>query len=309
MSHDCPYDNLLLWCAKPVKSTKFDRGGNGVSCPWNFNFREEDMMKTKKFRVLALALIAALIATLYTPISAYADGVNGSVNSETGQVVVGTPIDQTTIDITFYSGGSAGFFAGWYHSDDLSDPFASMDNINGLSINGHVNYPIDGHYTAQISGTPTTAGTIYLHFRTADDTNTIVATWTLTISPAGGGAIVPGGGAVVTTGEAEKAPEVVTYIPPCEHSYEWTTITAATATADGVEALVNIECKPWNSFGHTVKDAMTKRPDVTVKASFLSKGYTGTPLKITIPAGRADLFDSNGYLGLCRAGTELGYDQ
>ncbi len=54
---------------------------------------------------------------------------------------------------------------------------------------------------------------------------------------------------------------------------------------------------------------MIKRPDVTIKASFLSKGHTGIPLKVTIPAGRVDLFDSNGYLGLCRAGTELGYDQ
>ncbi len=134
-------------------------------------------------------------------------------------------------------------------------------------------------------------------------------------------------------------------LPPCEHNYEWRVITEATATADGVECYVctkcgdvkerrglaalgvfedqtsdevlnapangtiNIECMPWNSFGHAVKEAMAKRPDVTIKASFLSKGHTGIPLKVTIPAGRVDLFDSNGYLGLCRAGTELGYDQ
>ena len=73
-------------------------------------------------------------------------------------------------------------------------------------------------------------------------------------------------------------------------------------------ATVYIECMPWDSFGHAIRDAIAKRLDVTVKASFLSDGYKGTPLKVTIPAGRVDLFDSNGYLGLCRAGLELGYD-
>ncbi len=143
-----------------------------------------------------------------------------------------------------------------------------------------------------------------------------------------------------------KEPEVQTpQAPPCEHNYEWRTITAATATADGEEAYmctkcgdvkerrglsamgvfevefankilkagpgatVYIDCKPWNSFGWAIRDAMKKRPDVTIKASFLSEGHKGTPLKVTIPAARTDLFDNNGYLGLCRAGTALGYDQ
>lgn len=132
-------------------------------------------------------------------------------------------------------------------------------------------------------------------------------------------------------------------LPPHEHSYRWETVTEPTAEADGLEVykcacgdikekntlsalsvfdaeLVNkiekcplngtvyVETTHWNSFGRGVKAAMTKRPDVTIKASFLSKGHTGLPLKVTIPAGRVDLFDSNGYLGLCRAGTELGYD-
>ena len=77
----------------------------------------------------------------------------------------------------------------------------------------------------------------------------------------------------------------------------------------GPGATVYIDCKPWNSFGWAIRDAMKKRPDVTIKASFLSEGYKGTPLKVTIPAARTDLFDNNGYLGLCRAGTALGYDQ
>ncbi len=143
-----------------------------------------------------------------------------------------------------------------------------------------------------------------------------------------------------TGGPEVKAPQ----LPPCAHTYEWRVINAATATSDGEEdyvctkcgdvkekrglpalgvfetetankilnakpgATVYIECMPWNSFGHAVRDAIAKRLDVTVKASFLSDGYKGTPLKVTIPAGRVDLFDSNGYLGLCRAGLELGYD-
>ncbi len=158
----------------------------------------------------------------------------------------------------------------------------------------------------------------------------------------GGGNVVPGRPASPGTTISAGEPEVK--LPPCDHNYEWRVITEATATADGVEGYictkcgdvkerrglaalgvfedqtsdevlnapangtVNIECMPWNSFGHAVKEAMTKRPDVTIKASFLSKGHTGIPLKVTIPAGRVDLFDSNGYLGLCRAGLELGYD-
>jgi len=147
-----------------------------------------------------------------------------------------------------------------------------------------------------------------------------------------------------TDPNSDQAPAPGVQAPPHEHSYEWQTITAATATADGEEAYmctkcgdvkerrglsamgvfevefpnkilkaepgatVYIDCKPWNSLGRGVRDAMIKRPDVTIKASFLSEGHKGIPLKVTIPCSRADLFDSNGYLGLCRACAELGYD-
>ena len=297
------------------------------------------MMKTKKIRVLALALIAALIASIYAPVNSHAEYVGGNLNGQTGPLVVGTPINvHIDVDCTELI-----YMAFWSRSTSRADDFGDYSDVNGLSITGNsVNDPSDGHFTAQISGTPTTAGTIYLLIQ--DMGSFHQAVWTLTINPAGG-AVVPGGGAVVTTGEAEKAPEVVTYVPPCEHKYEWQTITAATATADGEEsyvctncgdvkerrglsamdvfdqetankilkagpgATVNIECKPWNTFGHAVKDAMTKRPDVTVKASFFSEGHKGIPLKVTLPAGSASLFDQNGYLGLCNAGTTLGYDQ
>lgn len=148
-----------------------------------------------------------------------------------------------------------------------------------------------------------------------------------------------------TDPNSDQAPAPGVQAPPHEHSYEWQTITAATATADGEEAYmctkcgdvkerrglsamgvfevefankilkagpgatVYIDCKPWNSFGRGVRDAMIKRPDVTIKASFLSEGHKGIPLKVTLPAGSASLFDQNGYLGLCNAGTTLGYDQ
>ena len=175
------------------------------------------------------------------------------------------------------------------------------------------------------------------HFSVADSNGDVASR--VIIHPKTGGNVIPTRPGAPVTPENTKI-----QLPPCDHNYEWRVITEATATADGVEGYIctkcgdvkerrglaalevfeaetagkilnapangtiNIECMPWNSFGHTVKDAMTKRPDVTIKASFLSKGHTGIPLKVTIPAGRVDLFDSNGYLGLCRAGTELGYD-
>ena len=131
------------------------------------------------------------------------------------------------------------------------------------------------------------------------------------------------------------------------HSYSWQTITSPTAYSDGVEAYicsicgdiaarnplpavgvfeaetansirnapkngtVNIETATWNSFGRGVRDALKERPDVTLKISFLSEGHKGVPLNLTIPAGTDidSLYDDNGYMGLCRVGTTLGYDQ
>ena len=68
---------------------------------------------------------------------------------------------------------------------------------------------------------------------------------------------------------------------------------------------------PFNTFGYYVREALGERPDVKVKASFLSKGYGGAPLKVTVPGGDKTVkrFDKEGFLGLCRAGTELGYDE
>ena len=130
------------------------------------------------------------------------------------------------------------------------------------------------------------------------------------------------------------------------HIYSWKTITDPTADSDGVEVLscnicgdvkdmraisamvafeaetkakimnapaggtVVIESKIWNTFGPDVRDALIARPDVTLKTSFLSEGYKGTPLKISASAKKlVPLFDKNGYLGLLRAGYELGYDK
>ena len=131
------------------------------------------------------------------------------------------------------------------------------------------------------------------------------------------------------------------------HSYSWQTIIAPSAYSDGVEAYicsicgdiaarntlpavgvfeaetansiknapkngtVDIETKTWNSFGRGVRDALKERPDVTLKISFLSEGHKGVPLRLTIPAGTDidSLYDDNGYMGLCRVGTTLGYDQ
>ena len=134
--------------------------------------------------------------------------------------------------------------------------------------------------------------------------------------------------------------------PPHVHSYRWEVIQSPTAESDGWEAYkcsgcgdikersplpamsvfdeeviakikkaplggtVKIETTHWNSLGRSIRDALAARPDVTLCISFLSEGYRGIPLKVTLPAGTdiVGLFDENGYLGLCRAGSTLGYD-
>ncbi len=131
------------------------------------------------------------------------------------------------------------------------------------------------------------------------------------------------------------------------HSYEWKTSQEPTADADGEEIYVCsgcgdvlyrrgltamgvfekesankiknapshgkvlIESSNWNTLGTDTKEAMLARPDVTVSASFLSEGYKGKRLHVTIPAGYNinSLYDKNGFCGLCHAGTILGYDQ
>ena len=130
------------------------------------------------------------------------------------------------------------------------------------------------------------------------------------------------------------------------HSYSWVVTKSPTATEDGEEAymctcgavaqtrtlssfstfedeivgqiknapangVVTIDMKTWNSLGKAVRDALVARPDVTLKLSFRSEGYKGQRLKVTIPTGidRYALWDENGWLGLCRLGSTLGYDQ
>ena len=48
---------------------------------------------------------------------------------------------------------------------------------------------------------------------------------------------------------------------------------------------------------------------MSLTVSFLSEGYKGEPLKVSIPAGFdvESVFDENDCLGLCRAGTVFGY--
>ncbi len=134
--------------------------------------------------------------------------------------------------------------------------------------------------------------------------------------------------------------------PNHTHSYTWKVSKEPTATSDGeeiyvcecghiaqinilpgsaafeadiiakikkapVNGIVTIETRIWNSLSKNVRDALVERPDVTLKISFLSEGYKGIPLKVTIPTGidRYALWDEKGWLGLCRAGSTLGYDQ
>ena len=129
------------------------------------------------------------------------------------------------------------------------------------------------------------------------------------------------------------------------HSFSWVVTKSPTSTSDGEEAymcscgeiertsilpaisvfeeetinkiknapanaVIEVETSLFNSFGIGVRDALAARPDVTLKVSFLSEGYKGERLKVTIPAGTdvKTLWDDKGWLGLCRAGSTLGYD-
>ncbi len=130
------------------------------------------------------------------------------------------------------------------------------------------------------------------------------------------------------------------------HSFSWVVTKSPTSTSDGEEAymcscgeiertsilpaisafeeetinkiknapanaVIEVETSLFNSFGIGVRDALAARPDVTLKVKFLSEGYRGQLLKVTIPTGinRYALWDEKGWLGLCRAGSTLGYDK
>ena len=189
-------------------------------------------------------------------------------------------------------------------------------------------------------------GLMTIHLTVRDAEGRIVGTrpW-IPGDGAGTGTGGAGAGAAVGAGDANGSGSAGD-VPPHVHSYEWKTTKEPTADADGEEiyvcgcgdvkyrqglsamgafdresadkvlkagygAIVNIETSHWNSLGRTMKEAMIKRSDVSVKFSFLSEGHKGTRLNLTIPAGYDinSLYDENGYCGLCHAGTILGYDQ
>jgi len=134
--------------------------------------------------------------------------------------------------------------------------------------------------------------------------------------------------------------------PSHTHSFSWVVTKSPTSTSDGEEAymcscgeiertsilpaisafeeetinkiknapanaVIEVETSLFNSFGIGVRNALAARPDVTLKVRFLSEGYRGQLLKVTIPTGidRYALWDEKGWLGLCRAGSTLGYDK
>ncbi|MBO4900695.1 MAG: hypothetical protein J5509_10450 [Lachnospiraceae bacterium] len=70
-------------------------------------------------------------------------------------------------------------------------------------------------------------------------------------------------------------------------------------TKAGQNATVEISTARWISFHKSVFDALAARPDVTLKINFLSDGYKGDPMSVTIPAGSdvSSLPDANGYAG------------
>ena len=296
-------------------------------------------MKQRIKKILSMALTLSLIWGVFggiAPVKAFADPTFGE----------GTTADQTVFNILV--GGTCTitatytYYEGYYTDLPVPENFADYFSIN--SIPAEIS---DGvvHQSYVFTGIAVTNGPIEIRLNLGNinphyDTRRYYIN-VVNELPQDPAPIVPNNKVSET-----KEPEVQNpQAPPCEHNYEWQTITAATATADGEEAYmctkcgdvkerrglsamgvfevefankilkagpgatVYIDCKPWNSFGWAIRDAMKKRPDVTIKASFLSEGYKGTPLKVTIPVARTDLFDNNGYLGLCRAGTALGYDQ
>ena len=303
-------------------------------------------MKTKKMRAIVWVLIAVLITTLYIPVNSYAYNVTNIGTVTAGQSITGyndvyisLPDDRNWQIILCDSDDPS-------PSHTISDDYMGMHIQTGI-----VQIPpgvsnILSYGTVTITGQPTGPCTIYIFKKLGNTVDDDVRTFTVTAGapgPAGGGSNSQGSSNSSQSVEGNKVPEQ----PPCNHTYEWKTMKEATAEEDGEEALVctqcgavkeklglsamgafeeegaqkilkagpgatvNIDSTHWNTFGRTMKEAMLKRRDVTVKSSFLSEGHKGIPLKVTIPAGTdiESLYDSNGYMGLCRVGSELGYDQ
>ena len=153
--------------------------------------------------------------------------------------------------------------------------------------------------------------------------------------------------AVFEPGVPDEVPELPSEHHHHEHSYVWKTTLEPTSESDGIEscicegcgdvsatrplpaysvfeaqivrmiknaaegATVTASTRHFNTLSRGVRNALMERPDVTLTISFLSMGHKGEALKVTIPAGYdiTSLYDENGYLGLCRAGSVLGYDQ
>ncbi|MCR4990860.1 MAG: hypothetical protein K6A38_08365 [Lachnospiraceae bacterium] len=223
-----------------------------------------------------------------------------------------------------------------YCSASISPVTDATPHTATMTVAANQNAPLNGvahiYFSTTSGGAPIHA--LYIHFTPATGGTGAGGT-------GGAGAGVGGSGSGDANGSGSAGD-----VPPHVHSYEWKVTQEPTADADveeiyvcecgdvkyrqglsamgafdresadkvlkaGYGAIVNIETSHWNSLGRTIKEAMIKRSDVSVKFSFLSEGHKGTRLNLTIPAGYDinSLYDENGFCGLCNAGTILGYDR
>ena len=282
-------------------------------------------------RVMAMMLGVAFTLGVWAglaPDEAYAAEVVASITGYNGtnqQTVTVTANAGDTIKVEITNGYSAPF-----HVRDNG-----VENTTGAQEPG--SYPYCNWPTGVISYSFTevrTSGRIVLYME--DEHTEIVNSQLVTVHTQLANIIVN----VIVRGQGGSG--------DCNHpSYSWQVLRGATPYEDGEEGYVCDTCGnvkerrplsaagafdkalaekirklpkngtlevnmfPFNTFGYYVREALGERPDVKVKASFLSKGYGGAPLKVTVPGGDKTVkrFDKEGFLGLCRAGTELGYDE
>ena len=209
---------------------------------------------------------------------------------------------------------------GEYYEQSATLDFVGDVSLDGGIENGDGLEVTSSGKTVTIKGTPTTA-TNSATLRVYDSEDDNFADLQFAIKPP-----VPKTSAVVNT-----SVETVH-----EHRYEWVTVKEPTEDSDGEMAYVckcgavmysmpltgqstfiinsankilnagpgatiHISTTHWISFNTVIRDAIKKRPDVTIVVDFLSEGHKGEPLSFTIPAGyNVDvLFDKDGWAGFC----------
>jgi len=271
------------------------------------------------------------LTAIVTPSNIYIDNSNVTVNSQNAGIVsINGGISITNNSVVIVSGTS-----GIYARDNLSISGAGTQVIaegtnDAIVANGGISLN-DGLEITEPAGGAVIRNSIY------ESDGTTLAKKVTIKNPN----YVP-----PTVNNQNSGQKVSSNTSSHTHSFSWVVTKSPTSTSDGEEAymcscgeiertsilpaisafeeetinkiknapanaVIEVETSLFNSFGIGVRDALAARPDVTLKVRFLSEGYRGQLLKVTIPTGidRYALWDEKGWLGLCRAGSTLGYDK